>query len=144
MRLVAAALLIALFAACAGEAEVSGDRRNVGVMTVVFTVAPARARIGQSVRLTIRVSNNGGKMEKLVSPSGKLYDFWVKKGSEEVWRWSKDQAFIQTVTETEIPTQSTKSFTQSWDPKETGTFTAYGELTADGFAGSMKGDLEIR
>jgi hypothetical protein len=79
-----------------------------------------------------------------VSSSGKLYDFWVKKGSREVWRWSSDRAFVQTVTTTDVVTQSTKTFTESWIPKETGTFTAYGELTAEGFAGPMKGKVIVQ
>ena len=124
MRLLAVAVLLALFGACAGADQVTGDRRNVGVVTVVFAVRPARVRIGQPVRLTLRVSNNGGKTEKLTSPSGKVYDFWVKKRSHEVWRWSSGRAFVQTVT-------------------ETGTYTAYGVLTASGFEGPMKGTVII-
>jgi hypothetical protein len=144
VRAFAVAVLVALCCACAGEEQVTGDRRNIGVFTIVFTVTPARVRIGQSVRFTIRVSNNGGKTEKLDSPSGKLYDFWVKKGNEEVWRWSDDRAFVQTVTETQIPTQSTKTFTETWEPTETGAFTAYGELTAEGLTGPLKGSVDIR
>jgi hypothetical protein len=142
--LLAVAVLSVFLAACAGEGLVAGDRRNVGVVTVVFTASPAHARVGQPVRLAFRISNNGGKTEKLMSPSAKLYDFWVKRGSRAVWRWSDGHAFVQTFTNLDVETQSTKTFDEFWEPKEPGTYTAYGELTADGFTGPLKGTVVVR
>lgn len=144
MRWIATLLLVASFAACAGENTVTGDRRNVGVVTVVFTAAPARAQVGQPVRLTFRVSNNGGKVEHLTSPSAKLYDFWAKQRGREVWRWSKDMSFVQAVTTTDVESQSSKTYTEIWRPTNAGRITVYGELQSSGFTGPMTGTVMVR
>lgn len=144
MRFVAVVLLFGLCAACAGEAQVTGDRRDVGVVTVVFTATPARGQVGQPVRLRIRLSNNGGKTEHLVTPSGQLYDFWVRDRGRTVWRWSGGQAFVQQVTTTDLTTQSTTAYSEIWRPTESGRFTVYGEMKAAGYTGPMKGTVIVR
>jgi hypothetical protein len=144
MKLLALVVLIAAFAACAGDDLVTGDRQSVGVLTVVFTASPARVQVGQPVRLTLRVSNNGGKIEHLTSPTAMQFDFWAKDGSREVWRWSTDQVFVQTLTTTDIESQASKSFNDVWRPTEAGSFTVFGELQAEGFKGAMKGTVVVR
>ncbi len=145
MKLLAAMLFaLVLFGACAGQDQLTGDRRDVGVVTMVFTAMPAKVQVGQSVRFRIRLSNNGGKTEELVSPTAQLYDFWVRKGSREVWRWSAGQTFLQSVTTTALQTQATQIYTQTWHPTTTGRFTVYGEMKVNGYEGPLTGKVTVQ
>jgi hypothetical protein len=144
MRFVAALIVLALFGACAGQDQLTGDRRDVGVVTVVFTATPAQVQLGQPVRFRLRLSNNGGKTEELVTPTSQLYDFWVRKGSREVWRWSSGETFIQSVTTTDLATQATQVYTQIWHPAAAGRFTVYGEIKANGYEGPFTGKVTVR
>jgi hypothetical protein len=144
MRLIAvAASIVALCAACAGGGNVTGERRNVGSVTVTFTATPSKARPGQPVRLVIRLVNNAGTRQTLTFPSGKKYDLWVTSGPSEVWRWSTGQMFTQEVTKQTLEGQTGVAFSESWTPSGTGTFIAHGELFAGGYAGDMKAAITI-
>jgi len=143
MKLLAVAAVLVVFAACAGQDLLTGDRLDVGVVTVVFTASPARVQVGSPVQFRIRLSNNGGKTEQLVSSSAQVYDFWAKAGRREVWRWSSGRVFVQSVTTTDIQTQSSVTYTEIWRPSETGRFTVYGEIKAAGYAGPMKGTVIV-
>jgi len=144
MKIAVVALVLALFVACAAQDEVTGDRRDVGVVTVVFTAMPAQVQVGQPVRLRLRLSDNAGTAQQLVSPTAQIYDFWVRAHGREVWRWSQDQSFIQSETTTTIPGQSSQIFSEVWHPAGAGSFTVYGEVKASGFAGALKGTVIVR
>jgi hypothetical protein len=143
MRRLAAACLLALLAACASSSNVSGDRRTVGSVTVTFTVVPSAAKIGQSVRLTLRLVNDSGVATKLVFPSGKKYDFWITSGRREIWRWSAGKFFTQEVTTQEIGGQTGTALSESWTAAQSGHFVAHGHLYARGYEGDMNGTLDV-
>jgi hypothetical protein len=50
-----------------------------------------------SVSVTYMVWNGGGKDINTRYPSGQSYDFVLRDGTREVWRWSEDRGFIQVV-----------------------------------------------
>jgi hypothetical protein len=95
MRILAVLLAVLAMTACAGNPDVSGDRRTVGDATLAFSASPSRVEVGKAVRLTIRLTNHGGRVKRLPFASGQLYDFWVTRGDDEVWRWSDDMSFTQ-------------------------------------------------
>jgi hypothetical protein len=142
-RFVAIAALIA-FGACAGGQELSGDVRTVRSVAVTFKVQPAQVKIGQAVRVGFRLVNSDAKVERLTFPSGQRYDFWATRGSRVVWRWSKDRVFVQEITHDTIDSQGTVSYAESWTPRSAGTYTMHGRLTAEGYAGEMRGRLVVR
>lgn len=138
------ALCVALWlTACAGTQSITGERRNVGGVTVTFRVEPARVQVGQAVRLTVRLVNNTGNRQRLTFPSAKLYDFWVTLDGEEVWRWSDERVFAQQVTHETIDGQSGTSFDESWTPESRGTFVAHAELEAEGYGGDLTGEVRV-
>ncbi|MEX2395089.1 MAG: BsuPI-related putative proteinase inhibitor [Actinomycetota bacterium] len=144
MRRVAALLLIStLFVGCAGSSEVSGDRRNVGSITMAFTARPARVEVGRPVRFTLRLTNNAGRSETLKFASGKKYDFWVTDGDDEIWRWSDDVMFTQALISQDIGPQSSVSFSETWNAERTGNFTVYGAVEAEGFERSLDGEVIV-
>jgi intracellular proteinase inhibitor BsuPI len=144
MRRVAAFAALVACAACAGGQEVSGDLRTVGSVSVTFRVDPARVKIGQAVRVGFRLTNSAGKIEKLSFPSGQRYDFWATRGGRVVWRWSKEKVFVQEITHDSIQSQGTISYAESWTPNRAGTYELHGRLTAQGYAGEMRGALVVR
>lgn len=147
MRLSAGLALLVLFiascASCASNAEVAGDRRTVGDVTMSFTISPARTDVGRSVRFAIRLTNSGGRPEVLDFASGKLYDFWVTSGDDEVWRWSDDRSFTQALQKETIASQDSRTFAESWTTEETGSLVGHGTLFADGFDRELTGRFEV-
>lgn len=143
-RLVAAVAVLVACCSCVGSAsDISGDLRNVGSVTMTFKVTPARVKVGQSVRFSFRLVNNGGREEKLTFPSGQRYDFWATARGREAWRWSDDQVFIQAVTRSTIPAQSSISFSESWSPERAGTYIVHGEFKAQGYGRELTGRLIV-
>jgi hypothetical protein len=133
-----------LAASCVGGGpDISGDRRNVGDVTVTFTVSPARVKVGQNVRFSVRLVNNAGREKVLTYPTGQRYDFWATAGRREEWRWSKDRVFVQAVTEEELAPQGGVTFAESWAPARRGTYVAHGRLTARGYERELTGRLVV-
>jgi hypothetical protein len=135
--------VLAVCASCAGSSEVSGDRRVVGGVSMTFTVRPARVEVGKTVIFTLRMNNIAGRPAELTFPTGKQYDFWVTRGSREVWRWSDDRLFTQAVEKRTIGPQDTLSLSESWVAKDAGHFVVHGQLHADGYGGDLEGELDV-
>jgi hypothetical protein len=138
---VVASLLVA--SGCATNSTVSGERRNIGNVTVTFTIVPAKAKAGQTVRLTIRLVNNGGTEALLTFPSAQKYDFWVTDKGREVWRWSSGHVFAQELVKQPIGGQTGAVFAESWTSGSPGTFVAHAKLTARTYDGDMTGSLVV-
>jgi len=139
---VALGLLVAS-AACSSSTNVSGERRNVGSVTMTFTVVPSNAKPGQTVHLTIRLVNNGGTSTELTFATSQKYDFWITDGSTELWRWSAGRMFTQEVNHQEIGGQTGAVFAESWTASRSGKLTAHAELKAQTYLGEMKGALTV-
>lgn len=140
--IVVGAALVCL-AACAGSAEVSGDRRVVGGVIVTFTVTPGRAEVGRAVRVALRLTNNTGRAEKLTFASGQQYDFWVTDGDKEIWRWSEDRVFTQAIEERTLGPQESLTLAESWTTTKAGELVAHGQLKANGYGRALSGDLIV-
>jgi len=123
---------------------VSTDGYNVGAVTVTFRTEPARAQVGQTVTLRLRVVNNAGQATDLTFPSGQRYDYWVTGEGGEVWRWSEEMFFTQAITTETVEAQAGLSFPESWTPNSSGTYTAHAVLTADGYDRELTGEVVVR
>jgi hypothetical protein len=130
-------------AACSSASDMSGERRNVGSVTMTFTVVPSKAKPGQAVRLTIRLVNNGGTSTDLTFASSQRYDFWITDVSTELWRWSAGRMFTQDINRQSLGGQTGVVFAESWTASKTGTLTAHAELKARTYGGEMKGTLVV-
>jgi hypothetical protein len=142
-RLAGALALVMLLGACAGTEDLSGERRIVGGVSVVFTVRPARIEVGQQARLAIRLHNNTGQTEVIDFPTGQQYDFWVTQEGEEVWRWSDDLGFTQATSSLEVPPQDAVTLAEFWVPEARGTFEAHGVVLNDAYGGSLSGRVTV-
>ena len=68
------------------------------------------------VHLILHVTNPTRRAVRLEFPTGQRYDFLVRSGSAEVWRWSADRMFNQSVgTETVAAGRSLK-YEAVWRP----------------------------
>lgn len=140
--IVAAAMLCV---SCVGEGpDVSGDLRNVGSVTVTFRISPARAKVGQAVRFSLRLLNNSGRKEELTYATGQRYDFWATSGSRVAWRWSDDEVFTQAITKESISPQTALIFSESWTPVRAGEYIGHGRVGAKGYERELTGKLEVR
>lgn len=131
-------------AACTSASDVTGDRRNVGSVTVTFTAVPARAKRGQSVRLTIRLLNNSGQPTTLTFGSSQRYDFWITSGTREVWRWSTGKVFAQDVTHATLDGQAGASYAESWAASEGGKLVAPARFNAQSYDEDMTATITVQ
>lgn len=128
----------ALLAACtpapppAAGPPASADAAEALVSTL--SVEPA----GDTVRLSLQVTNATDAPLALVFPSGQSYDFAVLRGGETLWHWSADRSFIQSVRQETLAVGETRTYTESWVPASP----AGGELTARAWLTSSSHPVE--
>jgi hypothetical protein len=132
-----------LLGACAGGEAVTGDRRNVGVVSVVFSARPARGRVGQAVALRISLVNNSGQTQAVAFPDAQQYDFWAKRGSREVWRWSDGRLFAAATTTLELASQEPRMFSETWTPEQAGEYDVFGTVTSKGYDRPLAGEVVV-
>lgn len=69
-----------------------------------------------SVRFVLQVTNVSAAPLALVFGSGQTYDFAVRDGARELWRWSAGRGFTQAVREETLAPGETRTFAESWRP----------------------------
>lgn len=67
------------------------------------------------VRFILRVENLSGVPQTVSQPTSQSHDFVVTRDGREVWRWSADKFFLQTVTERVFPPGQTTAFEGEWE-----------------------------
>ena len=89
---------------------------------------------GDSVTFVLQLTNTGPTAIGLDYRSGQSFDFVVRQGQREVWRWSSGQMFSQALRNERLDAGATLRHQATWRyPAATrGTFTAQGMLTATG------------
>lgn len=119
MRPVLAVAAMAFFsAACrppvaAAPAPSSGDAAGNASALVVTLQTDAAA---DSVRFTLQVTNSSSEPVTLRFSSGQSYDFSVRDGATEVWRWSGDMMFTQALRAETLAPGQTRSWSETWRP----------------------------
>ena len=122
MRRILVALLLALAAggaACrplaspappaAPQPETS---RYTGPLVSSFQVEPA----GDSVHFVLQLTNPTSGPVRLAFSSGMTHDFAVREGTRQVWRWSADRSFVQSLMSVSLRAGETRSYTEVWRP----------------------------
>lgn len=122
-RLPAAALLAALAAACV-PASPSAAPAAEGPLVASLSVRTG----GGAVEMALQVTNASEAPVEVTFPSGQSYDFAVRQGERELWRWSADMMFTQAVRTTVLAPGETLDFSERWAPPA-GTA---GEMEAEG------------
>jgi len=74
---------------------------------------------GEPVSMTLVLTNCGDNEITLFYPDGQRYDFIVEdETSAEVWRWSHNRAFEDTLGEESLGPEESLTYTESWDQRE--------------------------
>ncbi|HEX2211445.1 MAG TPA: BsuPI-related putative proteinase inhibitor [Longimicrobium sp.] len=97
-------------------------------------VTSLQVETGDTVALSLQVTNTTGGPVTFTFPSGQTFDFVVRPaGAEgELWRWSADKGFTQAVQTLTLGPGETWTFGARWTPPPgaRGQFTAAGRLVS--------------
>ena len=100
------------------------------LLAATFAVLPE----GDDVRFTFRVVNASPKNVEVNFASGQAYDFVVVDSvGREVWRWSADRIFTQSVRNKLLGKGESISASEKWSPSQVGKWTAIAQLTSSNF-----------
>lgn len=83
-----------------------------GPLVTSLQVEPA----ADSVRLVLQVTNPTTSAVRLSYTSGMTHDFIVREGAREVWRWSAERSFVQSLVSISLNAGETRSYTAVWRP----------------------------
>jgi hypothetical protein len=99
-------------------------------LTTSFDVVPD----GEDVRFSFRVVNATPKSVEVNFASGQAYDFVVVDSvGREVWRWSADRIFTQSVRNKLLGKGDAISASEKWSPSKAGKWTAIAQLTSSNY-----------
>lgn len=112
-----AVLAVALLAACApvsppAQNGAPAPRQDAPAEALVSSLSVEAA--GDSVRLTLQVTNATAGPLTLSFPSGQTYDFAVLRGDETLWQWSADKRWMQALRDETLAAGETRTFTEPW------------------------------
>jgi hypothetical protein len=84
-----------------------------------------------SVHFVLQVTNTTDRAIELGFSSGQSFDFAVRRGDREVWRWSGDRMFTQALRSETLAPGETKRYDAGWVPGAgaSGEYTVTGSLT---------------
>ena len=85
-----------------------------------------------TVTFLLEVTNKTGKLIELNFPSGKTHDFAVLDAAgREVWRWSRDRMFTQTLRNAPLSRDASVTFSEEWTAAQPGTYTVVASALAE-------------
>jgi hypothetical protein len=95
-------------------------------------VSSLSVEAGDSVRLTLQVTNATAGPVTLAFVSGQSYDFAVLRGGETLWQWSANKRWSQALRDETLAAGETRTYTETWVPDSPvrGEFTARAWLTS--------------
>lgn len=141
---------VALLVGALGAAFAATQEKKKGPVVATLRVEPVRAHPGQKIALRLTVTNRGPREEKLVFRSGKKFDFTVKRGEEEVWRWSRGRFFTMAIVLMTLKPGESRAFEASWEQVDNddkrvpeGAYTVTGVVTARPEIGAAPVDIRI-
>ena len=90
------------------------------------------ARVGSQVTFSLSVTNRTPKLLELSFPSGQTHDFAVvDSAGREVWRWSRDRMFTQSLQNRQLSGRETATYEETMPVGELhGTFTVVATLNS--------------
>ena len=117
--MLAVAAMAFIAAACrppvaAAPAPSPADDAAGGSEPLVVTLQTDAA--ADSVRFTLQVTNASAQAVTLRFSSGQSYDFSVRDGATEVWRWSGEMMFTQALRAETLAPGETRSWSEVWRP----------------------------
>lgn len=93
------------------------------------------------VRFILRVENLTGSTLTLTQPSSQTHDFLLTRQGVQVWKWSADKFFMETITERVFKPGETVTYTGEWDRKDvTGMPVPPGKFTVKAWLPVIQGE----
>lgn len=93
------------------------------------------------VRFILRVENLTGAPLTLTQPSSQTHDFLLTRQGVQVWKWSADKLFMETITERVFKPGETVIYTGEWDRADvTGKPVPPGKLTVKAWLPVVQGE----
>lgn len=90
-------------------------------------------KLKKPARMTFTVANRSNKPFQDSFRSAQAYDFIVRKGGKEIWRWSYDRMFAQVLLDVKIDPGKTLSYSETWDQRDNaGNFVSAGRYEVVG------------
>ena len=90
--------------------------------------------VGEPVQLKLTVTNAGDKVAVFQSSNSQRYDFVIRAGGEEVWRWSRGRAFLMMLTSGKLLPGKSQIYEVTWDQKDSnGAVVPLGRYTVEGW-----------
>lgn len=113
-------LLTVLFVALMIPAAIAGPAasRNVGNVRVELRLNKSAFDIGESLEITLELSNQGPETASVQFPTGQMYDLVVLSGSQRIWQWSLGRVFTQAFTTLSLRAGESKIFQERWNQRD--------------------------
>jgi hypothetical protein len=130
-----AAAAVVLLPACAPREPApleSASASTTAAGSDVLASVKATTFGADSVVFSLQVTNTTGAPLALNFTSGQTFDFAVLRGAQEVWRWSGDRMFTQSLRTITLDPGETTSYAATWTPVPgaSGEYSVRGWLTA--------------
>jgi hypothetical protein len=135
VRRTLAAVAAVLLAACTPPAPPAAAPASTDPSLVTsLTVRP----VGDTVHLSLQVTNVAAAPVVMRFDSGQTYDFAVLRGGETLWQWAQAMRFVQALRDETLAPGETRTITEHWVPGQR----VAGELTARAWLTSSSHPVE--
>ena len=84
---------------------------------ITLEAQPAKLAPGGVMQIKLTITNTGGPVDVMFT-SGQLYDFWIEKGDQVLWKWSEGRMFTQAIIKRTLKSGEVVTYTDRWDGKD--------------------------
>lgn len=108
--------------------------RRVGGLSYTISTDKSTYNLGESVRITLTKTNVSGGSITLRYRTAQRFDFVARRGTAEIWRWSRGRSFAQVASTVTLSPGERQVFRATWDQRNNqGVLIAPGNITIQGF-----------
>ncbi len=108
-------------------------------------VSTLAVTVKNGVALNFRVMNTGNKRLEVNFPNGQTHEVVVVDSlGREVFRWSKDRMFTQSIQNRVLHASDTLDFDATWKDAPAGKYTAIATLASENFPMEQRTDFVVR
>lgn len=116
MKPILGALLIMSLLVSPGVAGPTASTQ-VGAAQVELRLNKAVYDVGESVEISLSVTNPGSSNASFRFPTGQMHDFIVLRDGQLIWQWSHGKGFTQAFTTLTLRPGESKAFSDRWDQR---------------------------
>lgn len=116
MRKTGSTVLILMLLASLGSTEPATSAQASSI-NVELSLDKARYCMGETVEITLKLTNQGRSKVAFEFNNGQMYDFALIKGGQVVWQWSHGRVFVQALTTLSFEPGEVRIFRERWTQK---------------------------